>query len=687
MHILAALDPRELTTKQRVQGIVLFFAYFVGSQISFAFFTAPAVLTPAPGIALAGLVLCGLRLWPAILLAAVASGLFTSISAASSFSPLSFIMLPLAQTLQAIAGAYILKKIEFDPVFRRLKDMLALMGVALIVSAIVPSVGYLTFFIVELLGGKTATLVSWGSWWTGHILSLLIVAPLFIRWLAKPIWHRNASQIIEIAAAFLSLFIITGVLYFTTINELAGISLIYVLLAPLFWISIRLGSRLTILAIFITALMALAGALYGPVPPDAPALGQRIFELQVFLIILAVIFYIITGLQEERTAATKELKSYINQLERALNQLSMQDRAKSDFVAILAHELRNPLAPVVSTLELMRLNLEHTQESIQALDLMDDHLRTIQRLLDDLLDVSRISRAKLKLKKEPVELRAVVDRSIQSVERYLKTRNQTLVLDLSREPLVLDADPVRIEQIINNLLSNASKFTPESGRISISTKREDDAAVIRVTDSGIGIDPHMLDRIFEPFIQLEARARPQEGLGIGLSLTQKLVEMHGGTIDAFSEGETKGSEFTVRLPLLPTYSAEPLPIKGRASFPAPSGGARVLVVDDNAPAAQGIGRLLEHKGYNVEYAYTGEEARAKAKEFELSAIVLDIGLPDMNGYDVARLIRSEGGFKGTLIALTGYGQEEDKLRAQEAGFNHHLTKPVGIADLLAVLAA
>lgn len=677
MPLLMQLDPRRLTHEQRIAGAILFFGYLLGAQIGAHFFTAPAVLSPAPGIALAGLVLGGIALWPAVFLAAVVNAFLTSSSVTATA------IIPVAQTLQAIAGAIILSQLEFDPVLRRLRDMLSLMAVALIVSAIVPTLGFFGFFLSELLNIPYTTSVSWGSWWTGHILSLLVISPLLIRWIAKPQWHRTPSQILEIICAFGALGTVILLMAFGT-NQLAGLSLIYILLVPLMWISIRLGSRLTILAIFLMTVGFMAALFYGPIAPEAAELGQRLFQVQVLIIILTVIFYIITGLQEERNAAIKELKSYISQLERALNQLSLQDRAKSDFVAILAHELRNPLAPVVSTLELMRLNLEHTEESLEALNHMDDHLKTIQRLLDDLLDVSRISKAKLQLKKESVELRGIVDRSIQSIERYLKNRNQTLVLDLAREPLILEADPVRIEQIINNLLSNASKYTPEGGRISITTKRDGDTAIIRVIDSGIGIHPQMLNRIFEPFLQLEAAVRPQEGLGIGLSLTQRLVEMHGGKIEAYSEGEGKGSQFIVRLPLLPTFSPAPSEAKERAfssPFPQASSSSKVLVVDDNAAAAKGIGALLEHKGYIVAYAYSGTQAKEKMEEFAPDAVVLDIGLPDMSGYDVARAMRKEHGYAGKLIALTGYGQEEDKQRAIDVGFDHHLTKPIAIADL------
>jgi two-component system CheB/CheR fusion protein len=517
-----------------------------------------------------------------------------------------------------------------------------------------------------------------------------VLAPLIIRWLAEPRFKRTIFQITEISLVFAVLIWLDYLLSWTTTNQIGGISLVYFLLVPLFWLAIRIGPRFTILALFVTTTISVVGTFYSPFAPHPGDLGLRLFQLEIFINILAVIFYIIAGLQEERTEATKALRSYIDRLEDALNKLSVQDRAKNDFIAILAHELRNPLAPVVSALELLRLKGSPVGEEAEALELMDDRLKTIERLLDDLLDVSRISRAKLRLKKEPVDIRTIIERSIHSVERNIKLRHQTLVIDVPPEPMVLDADPVRIEQIISNLLTNASKFTSESGRISIAVKRQSDMAEISVADNGIGIDPEMLGRIFDAFLQLETGERKGEGLGIGLSLTQKLVEMHGGEIEAHSDGLGRGSEFKVRLPIISSYTTTPVPAERipapRRTFEKNAAGSRVLVVDDNVSAAHGVGKLLEHKGYAVAYAYTGAEAKEKVSYFNPTTVVLDIGLPDTDGYTLARVLRTGMNFDGQLIALTGYGQEEDKERARQAGFDHHLTKPISSTELEALIS-
>jgi signal transduction histidine kinase/CheY-like chemotaxis protein len=686
MRYIEPLLPQNLSREQRIAGVVLFVAYLIASQVGAYFFTPPAVIIPAAGIAFGILTLWGLELWSAVYVAALLGYLISGSTTAY------LVALPVAHTLQAVAGAYLLKRLDFDARMRSLRDMFSYMLAAFGASAIVPTIGIFAARIGARLDPSFHTSVTWGTWWVGSMLSLLIIGGFVIRWGAEMPFYlrRKASEILSIFAVLLA---IDYALFWTDTTAIGGVSLVYFLLVPLSWLAIRVGPRFTILGMLITAIVAISGSLYGPFAPPAAEMGMRIFQLEILLIILASIFFVIAGLEEERKEATKSLRSYITRLEDALNQLSLQDQAKSDFIAILAHELRNPLAPVVSALEWLRLNnAGASREHSEALDLMDERLRTVNRLLDDLLDVSRISRAKLELQKKPVDLVTVLKRSIASLRAPMEGRRQTLVLDLPPEPLPLEVDPLRIEQVFSNLLNNASKFTPEGGQITVSARREGGEAVVSVVDTGIGIEPGMLERIFEPFLQLETGKRG-EGLGIGLSLTQKLVELHGGYIRAASEGTNLGSQFIVRLPLLEGTEHMPLETAAPATVREPQAGAQeeavrglVLVVDDNRAAAHGIGKLLELKGYGVAYAYSGEEARAQAGRLSPAAIVLDIGLPDADGYSLARLLRQQDGFEGTLIALTGFGQEEDKRRAREAGFDHHLTKPIGINDLLMLLS-
>jgi signal transduction histidine kinase/CheY-like chemotaxis protein len=457
---------------------------------------------------------------------------------------------------------------------------------------------------------------------------------------------------------------------------------------PLFWIALRLGSRFMTLALFGTSVLALLGTAFG-YANGATSLptGELLFLTQIFLIVIAVIFLLVTAVEEERRTATAGLQAHIDQLQEALTKIRLEDDAKTQFVATLAHELRNPLAPLLSTIELLTLRGPDAKDFPVMLNTMRDRVRTMARLLDDLLDISRITHQKLRLQKTTLDIVQVVRSSVESMSGYMQKRNLAFNVTLPHsETLLLEADPIRVEQIIVNLLHNAAKYTEVGGSVNLSVARDKDKALICVKDSGIGIPKHMLQRVFEPFLQVNAKSGGS-GLGIGLSLTKRLVELHGGTIEARSEGEGHGSEFIVRLPLLtvspiqPTLPKEHTPTRVERT---PSG-TRILLVDDNHAASETLGKLLEFKGYSVRFTHDGTSTLRAAEEFEPHIIMLDIGLPDMSGYDVARTLR-ERGTDAAMIAVTGYGQSEDKARSKEAGFDHHLTKPVGINDLEKILA-
>lgn len=667
-------------TAHYAKGAILFIAYLLSAQVGAALFTAPAVLSPASGVALAGLILGGISLWPAILFAALVNNII------NGSSILVTVLMPFVHVLQAVAGAYILQKLKFDPRLGRIRDMYMLMGVAFIASTIVPTLGHAIRALDAALLGNAPIELTWGAWWTGIMLSILITTPFVIQWFGQPLGKRSIRDWFEATAALALLLVIGIPLYFTNFTQVFHISLVYFYLIPLFWIALRIGPRFMTLAMVATAIMAIAGTFLGSNAPDASRLGERLFQVEIFVNILAVIFFTLVSVEEERKEAIRSLKGHISKLEDAFGKLHSQDRAKSEFIAVLAHELRNPLAPLVSTLELLRFKGIVNREGLSAIELMEDRIRTIKRLLDDLLDVSRISQDKLRLQKEHVDARDIVTRSIQSVALMIRDREQYLSVTLTDEPVPLFADPIRIEQVITNLLTNASKFTDPKGTITVLVRRDADEVVFGVRDSGMGIAPAMLSRIFEPFLQIELGKKKSEGLGIGLSLARRLVEMHDGTIEAKSEGEGRGSEFMVRLPLVsppaPSTPEVPLPVEDSVDMPTRRS---VLVVDDNMDAARGIVMLLEYKGYRATPAFTGGDAILAVRSNHPDIIVLDIGLPDLDGYEVAKRIRAEA-FNGIIIALTGYGQDEDRAKAYAAGFNHHLVKPVGIADLEAAIS-
>ena len=368
-------------------------------------------------------------------------------------------------------------------------------------------------------------------------------------------------------------------------------------------------------------------------------------------------------------------------------ELRLANEAKDQFLALLGHELRNPLAPIRNALEVLRNRGNEPAVAAKMHEMMERQTAHMVRLVDDLLDVSRITRGKIGLRKERVDLGVAVERTVDAMRPLLDERGHQLRLSLPPEPIATDADPTRLEQVLSNLLSNAVKFTPGRGAIAFSVACEGAEAVIRVRDDGIGIRPEMLGRIFEPFAQADRLPeRVQEGLGIGLTLARSLVEMHGGTLTATSAGPGRGSEFVVRLPCPPTVERPAPPAPGPTTRVA-ARRRRVLVVDDNLDSAESLAVLLQMAGHEVQMAHDGPSALALAREYRPEIVLLDIGLPaGMDGYEVAQRMRPDAGPAGlVLVALTGYGQDEDRRRAAQAGFDHHLVKPVDVGHLTRLL--
>ncbi|QEG31319.1 Autoinducer 2 sensor kinase/phosphatase LuxQ [Gemmata obscuriglobus] len=360
--------------------------------------------------------------------------------------------------------------------------------------------------------------------------------------------------------------------------------------------------------------------------------------------------------------------------------LQEQDRRKDEFLATLAHELRNPLAPVRNGVQILRLS-GVGEAAGRTLNMMDRQLGHLTHLVDDLMDVARVSSGKVVLRNDRVSLKAVVDAAVETSRQAVEAAGHEFVLRVAAEPLLLSADHTRLVQVLANLLNNAAKYTPQGGRIVLSAQRDGGDAVVTVSDTGVGIPADMLPKVFELFAQVGTSIeRSQGGLGIGLTLVKRLVEMHGGTVRAESPGPGRGSTFTVRLPLAAAPADAP------ALLRAPGGGAAnrldILVVDDNRDAAESMALLLEMRGHRVKAAHDGPEALKLLATYRPQLILLDLGLPGMSGYEVARRIRESAALRGvTLAALTGWGQEEDRRRTKEAGFDHHLTKPADPAEL------
>ena len=417
---------------------------------------------------------------------------------------------------------------------------------------------------------------------------------------------------------------------------------------------------------------------------DSPS-ALRALELLGNVTLLERPLRVAALLSTVRTALRGRERQY--QTRAHLSEREQADQRKDEFLATLAHELRNPLAPIRNSVSLLRLS-NGAVPAPELWEMMDRQVSHMVRLVDDLMEVSRITRGKIDLRKARVELAAVLAAALETSRPLIEAAKHELSVELPTEPFPLHADAMRLAQVFSNLLNNAAKYTDVGGRIRLAARREDGNAVVTVTDNGVGMSAEALANVFDMFVQAPLPDRRNDsGLGIGLTIARSLVQMHGGTVSAHSAGPGKGSELVVRLPLAGVAAADaasraPVMPSAAASLP------RVLIVDDNVDAADSLGALLQMLGAEVRVVHDGESALASLGNYRPAVVFLDIGMPQMDGYEVARRMRGrEEARNAKLIALTGWGQERDRLNSRAAGFDHHLIKPADLGALKAVLSS
>lgn len=667
--------------------LITFLVFFITARLSSDYFrftnTSPALIWPPAGIAFASMILRGYKMWPAIGTALIINGFL------NGSNPILLAISVMGNIIQPSVGVYILKKLKFDIGIKTLKDVFIFIGTAVVVAMINSTI----ILIVPRLLGVTSMVTpqNWHWIWAGHTMSLFIVGSFIITWFRDNKINSTVKQLVEAVLVVGSLIVITYLITFTPINNIAGISFFYIIVLQLLWIAIRFKTRSMTLALLLITIIGIFGAVINPLD-KINSLSQRLLGLEIFMIFMGGLFLILTALAEERRFIGMRLRHQMAELEATLKKIQIENESKNTFLNVLSHELRNPLAPILNSLELIDGDKKLTKkEFIGSVSLIKRQVDHMRRLLDDLLDISRITQGKITLKKEVIDVCLIINQALETVEPILKKNKHKVEVNIPSESLWLETDPLRLEQIIVNLLNNAAMYMKPMGQINLYCGKDNDHIVIRVKDMGRGISKESLPFIFSDSNTLVRSIGPTPGgLGIGLKLVKTLVELHAGRIEAFSDGLGRGSEFVVTLParrksdqLAIKRIKEEKEEKEIAYQPIPNIIAKnkILVVDDNYDAAYSLKKLLEKIGYKVLMAYSGPMALEVIQKYCPDTVLLDIGLSEaMDGYAVAREIRKFNR-DVALIAVTGYGQEEDKRRCLEAGFNIHLTKPVGIAEL------
>ncbi|HUP90787.1 MAG TPA: MASE1 domain-containing protein [Solimonas sp.] len=629
-------------------GAVYFLAGKLGLSFALINHSATAVWPPT-GIALGALLVFGRGVWPAIFIGAFLVNLTTAGSALTSLG------IAMGNTLEGLLGAWLVQRhaggVACFYIARNVFKFAALAG--LLATAVSATVGVATLLAGGFADPATAGAV-WLTWWLGDASGALVVTPLIL------LWHEDrASREAGDRTTESLLMLLATIAVAAAVFGWSRLPLTFLCMAPLAWAAFRLGSREVATTVGLMSTIAAWATLHGSGPFAMVAGNDALLILQAFMATTAMTILPIAALVGEHRQAAQQAAA-------AAIEAQTANHAKDEFLAMLSHELRNPLHAINNSAALLQRGAPPAEygAALEILRRQTDHL---SRLVVDLLDVTRAVGGDLALARCPVNLQLVIGKAVDE----LATGQDRVTAEA--EEVWVDADPVRLQQVLMNLLDNALRFTPGGGSIRVHALHEGGKAVIRVEDSGIGIEPALLQRIFDPFTQgRRGLDRQGGGLGIGLTLARKLVSQHGGSLEAHSPGLGQGTSVVLRLPAIepPAPAAAP---------PAPQA-RRVLVIEDNDDARNSLCALLTAVGYEVHEAVDGKAGVDEALRLQPDVVLVDIGLPVLDGYEVARQIKAGGG-RGKLVALTGYGRSEDRQLSDEAGFDEHLVKPVTLEQL------
>jgi signal transduction histidine kinase/CheY-like chemotaxis protein len=663
--------------------LALFVAYLAAAKLglSLAFVHPSATpVWPPTGIAIAGVLLLGRPARPLVFLAAFL------INAATAGTLATAAVIGVGNMLEASVGAYFIERWASG---RRMLDraptifrFVALMAPTAAISA---TIGVTTLSVAGYAPWSQYVSI-WLTWWMGDLSGGLLLVPLVLAWIEPTPETSGNARPIEIALLF-TLVCASAAITFGGAGPWPNHTpLSFLTIPPLAWAAFRFGHRFASLATATMSTIATWSTVRGSGPFAVSSESTALLILATFIATLTATMLPMAAVVAERRRAEEERARLLDREHAARVDAEATSAAKDDFLAMLGHELRNPLSAIATAAHVLSLDRSRDESADHAQRVINRQVRHLARLVDDLLDVTRVTTGKVTLVHEPVDFSALVLRSIDSLELSSRESDHGPgpQLQVEVEPgLWVHGDPTRLEQIVANLLTNAIKYTPAGGSVRVVAGAEDDRIVIRVADTGIGIEPELLPHIFERFIQADTGpARGHGGLGLGLTLVKHFVELHRGEVSAASGGAGRGSVFTVSLPTAPATPTAVAPV------PAPvATRRRVLLVEDQVDAREMMRFALELAGHDVTEANDGPSAVAAVADTNPHIAFVDIGLPGFNGYEVARRVRAMRGRAIVLVALTGYGQPSDREQSEGAGFDHHLVKPVDLDRVIELLDA
>jgi signal transduction histidine kinase/CheY-like chemotaxis protein len=639
---------------------------------------------PPAGIALAAVLLAGDWVWPAVALGSLL------VSFSTGTPPVAAVAIAAGNTLSALAGGWLLRRVDFHNGLERVRDVLGLVAFGAVVSP-----------LISALVGVAALNLAWRvptervvrsalSWWLGDAMGVLLVTPVLLTCCGLPFRPLRRERVLEAAALGLCLLAVGALtLGSWSANPTLHPPLAFTLLPFLVWGALRFGPRGAAASTFLAVGIAFWATAKGLSPFALGTVEERLMYLYSYTAVAVMTSMLLAAIFAERKRAEEEQARLLARESEARAEAEAASRAKDQFLAALSHELRTPLTPVLAIASGLAADDRIPPGPRRQLDVIRRNVELEARLIDDLLDLTRITRGKLDLRLEVTDVRKVVEHTIEiSCEREIAAGRLRVVTELAPEDHRLWADPSRLTQVLWNLLSNAVKFTPAGGTITVRSLAGPDRLALQVSDTGIGIDPEVMPYIFDAFEQGRIRGpRRTGGLGLGLAISKAIAEMHGGTLSVASEGRGRGTTFTLSLPRgrdLPAAPEAP-PVSAEIQNPKSKiQNLKILLVEDHADTAEAMADLLSLSGHQVTIAGSVAEALAAVRgDGVFDLVVSDLGLPDGSGIDLMRELSARHGLRG--IALSGYGMEEDVRQSLEAGFERHLTKPVSLPQLQATL--